>query len=71
MKCFHCHEHGHLATNCLQNKKNKKAHGSVASEALASQFELELSMIAWMVSISLGSVCYLDSGTSFHMMGDK
>jgi hypothetical protein len=24
VKCFHCHEHGHLATNCPQKKKNKR-----------------------------------------------
>ena len=38
MKCFHYHEHGHLATNCLQKKKNKKDVGAVAGEALATQF---------------------------------
>ena len=25
VKCFHCHEHGHYATNCLQKNNNKKA----------------------------------------------
>ena len=38
VKCFHCHQHEHFATNCPQKKKNKQAAGSVAEEALASQF---------------------------------
>ena len=25
VQCFNCHEHGHYATNCAQNKTNKKA----------------------------------------------
>ena len=36
VKCFHCHQHGHYATNCPQKKKNKKVVGSAAREALAS-----------------------------------
>jgi hypothetical protein len=71
LKCFYCHEHGHLTTNCLQKKKNKKVVGVATGEALASQFELNFSLIACMASSSLGSVWYFDSGTSFHMMGDK
>ena len=71
VKCFHCHEHGHFATNCPQKKKNKKAVGAAAGKALASQFELEFSLIACMVSSALGLVWYLDSGASFHMTGDK
>ena len=70
MKCFHCHEHGHYATNCPQKKKNKQAAGAAAGEALASQFELDFSLIACMVSSALGSGWYFDSGASFHMMGD-
>ena len=71
LKCFHCHKHRHLATNCPQKKKNKKVVGVVADEALASEFELDFSLIACLVSITMGSVWYLDSGVSFHMMGDK
>ena len=71
MKCFHCHEHGHFATNCQQKKKNKKVGRSAAVEALTSQFDIYFSLIACLVSIALGSLWYLDSGASFHMTGDK
>ena len=70
VKCFHYHEHGHLATNCPQKKKNKKPAGAAVGEALASQFELDFSLSACLVSSAMGSVWYLDSGASFHMMGD-
>ena len=46
MKCFHCHENGNFTTNCPQEKNNKKVAGSIAGEALASQFELDFSLIA-------------------------
>ena len=71
MKCFHYHEHGNFATNCPQKKKNKRAARSAAGEALASQFELDFSLIACLVSSCMGSVWYLDIGVSFHMTGDK
>jgi hypothetical protein len=53
VKCFHCQEHGHLTPNCLQKKKNKKVVGAVAGEALASQFELDFSLISCMASSAL------------------
>ena len=40
-------------------------------EALASQFELDFSLIACLASSVMGSVWFLDSGASFHMTGDR
>ena len=40
-------------------------------KALASQFELDFSLIACLVSSVMGSVWFLDSGASFHMTGDR
>ena len=54
-----------------RRKKNNKASGFAVGEALASQFELEFSLITCMVSSEMGSGWYLDSGTSFHMMRNK
>jgi 6-phosphogluconate dehydrogenase (decarboxylating) len=71
VKCFHCHEHGHLATNYPQKRKNKMVVGAATSEALVSQFELKFSLITCMDSSASGSVWYLDSGASFLMTGDK
>jgi hypothetical protein len=71
VKCFHCHECGHLATNCLQKKKNKMVVGAATGEALVSQFDLDFALISCMASSALGLMWYLDSGASFHMTGDK
>ena len=71
VKCFHCHQHGHYATSCPQKKKNKRAAGSAAGEALASQFELDFLLIACLVSSVMGSAWFLDSGASSHMTGDR
>ena len=54
VKCFHSHEHGHYGTNCIQTKKNKKALGFATGEAFASKFELDFSLIAFMVSSAMG-----------------
>jgi len=54
-----------------RRRKNKHVVGSTAREALASQFELDFSLIACLVSSVMGSVWFLDNGASFHMTGDR
>eukprot|EP00253_Pinus_taeda_P021397 PITA_21397 len=71
VQCFHCHEVGHYAANCPQKKSKEGSLRGSDGEALASQFELHFSLIACMVSSMVGCVWYLDSGVSFHMLGDK
>ena len=71
IKCFHCHEHGHYAKNCPQKKESKKDPTVAAiGEALASQFELDFTLIACMVNNMIESLWYLDNGALFHMMGN-
>jgi hypothetical protein len=62
VKCFHYHEHGHIATNCSQKRKNKTVARFATGEALVSQFELDFTLITCMASSASGSVWYLDSG---------
>jgi len=50
IKCFHCHELGHYATKCPHKKARKKPSGRVAGEYLASQFELDFTLNACMVT---------------------
>eukprot|EP00253_Pinus_taeda_P008934 PITA_08934 len=71
VKLFHCHKMGHFATNYPLKKSKEKSSMGAAGGALASQFELDFSLIACMVYSVMGSVWYLDSGASFHMTGDK
>eukprot|EP00253_Pinus_taeda_P035828 PITA_35828 len=71
VKCFHCHKIGHFATNFPFKKSKEKSSEGAADEALASQFKLDFSPIKCMVSSMMGSVWYLDNGTSFHMTRDK
>jgi len=46
-------------------------HKRLEGQALASQFEMDFTIITCMVSLMVGCVWCLDSGASFHMTGDK
>ena len=56
VRCFHCHEVGHYATNFPQKKSKKASLKGSNGEALASEFELDFSLIACMVSSMVGCV---------------
>jgi len=71
VRCFNCHKMRHYATNFPSKKSKKGSSEGSEGEALASQFEMEFTLIASMVSSMMGCVWYLDSGASFHMTDDK
>jgi len=56
VKGFHFYELCHFSTNCQLKKSKKKSSGGTTGEALASKFELDFSLIAYMVSSMMGSV---------------
>jgi len=50
VRCFHCHELGHYATN-FPKKESKKGSGEGSEgEALTSQFELDFTLFTCMIS---------------------
>eukprot|EP00253_Pinus_taeda_P033437 PITA_33437 len=71
VRCFNCHEMGHYATNCPLKKFKKGSSEVLEGEALASQLEMDFTLIACMVSSMMDCGWYLDSGASFHMTRDK
>ena len=70
VRCFNCHEVGHYATNCPLKKSKKGSSKGSEGEALASQFELDFTLVACMVSSMMGCGWFLDSGASFPMTSD-
>jgi len=56
---------------CPHKNIHKKTSRGAIGEALASQFELDFTLIACMAITMMGSVWYLESGASFHMLGNK
>ena len=62
---------GHYVTNFPSKKSKKGSSEGSEGEALASQFEMDFTLIACMVSLMMGCGWFLDSGASFHMISDK
>ena len=46
VRCFNCHEMGHYATNFPSKKSRKGSLEGSKGEALASQFEMDFTLIA-------------------------
>eukprot|EP00253_Pinus_taeda_P013425 PITA_13425 len=70
VRCLNCHKMEHYATKFPSKKTKKGSLEGSEGEALASQFKMDFTLIACMVSSMMGSIWYLDSGASFHMTGD-
>jgi len=62
---------GHYATNFPLNKSKNGSSERSEGEALGSQFEMDFTLIACMMSSMMGYGWFLDSGASFHMTDDS
>jgi hypothetical protein len=68
-KCFACYKIGHYASEC-PNKKKSQVSDSTEVDEFSTNFEKDSSLVAFVSSNSIPtSVCYIESGTSSHMMG--
>jgi len=59
------------STKCLDKNTSKKTSRQEIGEDLASQFKLDFTLIACMAITMIESVWHMESGASFHMMGNK
>eukprot|EP00253_Pinus_taeda_P024009 PITA_24009 len=71
VRCFNCHKMGLYVTNCPSKKSKKGSLEESEGDALASQFEMDFTLIACMVCSMMGCGWFLDSGASFHMTGNE
>lgn len=71
IKCFNYHNYMHYAMKYPQKARNKEPVVAVASESLASQFELDFTLIACMAITVIGCMWYLNIGASFHITGNR
>jgi len=58
------------STKCPHKKTSKKTSRGAISEALASQFELDFTLITCMAMTMMGSVWHLEGVSLFHMTGN-
>ena len=67
VRCFRFHEVGHYAANFPRRKSRKGSREGSEGEALASQFELEFTLFACMVSSMMGSGWFPFDNCMFHI----
>lgn len=70
-KCFNSYEFTNYAIKCPHKKTRKKTSRGVEGEVLASNFEIDFTLISCMVSTVMGSVWDFDSGALFHMTSKR
>lgn len=67
INCFSCHQFGHYATKCPNQKKGSKKDlvaASVETDEFSSHFQ-EFTLIACMASSMATSVWYIDNSVKF------
>ena len=70
-KCFHCHEFRHFFMKIPHKKTRNNIPGVATGESLASNFNLEFTLIAYIANTVMGSRWYLYSGVLFYIIGNR
>jgi hypothetical protein len=70
---FQCHKMGHFASQCPERKKKNKPQmaASAAVDEFAKSFEEDFFFIAYMSSVVVSDMWFVDNGAFCHMTGRK
>jgi hypothetical protein len=74
VKCFACHEHGHYASQCPQQKKgSRKQHASsIEVDVVADRLQREFLLVSALSGeVFGGGTWFVDSGATCHMTGAR
>ncbi|XP_070005459.1 uncharacterized protein [Nicotiana sylvestris] len=71
IECYRCHRYGHYRSECRTNLKNVRGENSNFTEVTETEEEVSLLMVSQSTEERHTDLCYLDTGCSNYMCGEK